>query len=148
MLLSMFVSFFLARLLKWKKYLLLMTASLVLISIFSIGVPHSESKVFPFRTTNGVLIENPIPLSFPFYGTLYQEIHGGNGFENYRINFLAFTLLEYNVWSEGRLWGTFSYNLSWADYVLLLLVFSLGNFVGAIIGYWINMTTLKKKKMK
>jgi len=148
MLLSMFVSFFLARMLRWKIYLLLMSAILVLVSVFSIGVPYYESKVFPFRTTSGVLIENPIPLSFPFYATLYQEIHGVGSFENYRLNFLAFTLLEYNIWSEVRLWGSLSYNLSWADYVLFLLVFSLGNFVGAIIGYWINITTLKKKKMK
>jgi len=74
MLLSMFMSFLLARKFHGKAYVFLMATGLVLISFFSVGLPHYYSEeIFPNRTESGLLLENPVPLSFPFYASFYFE---------------------------------------------------------------------------
>jgi len=116
MLLSMVISFLLARRFSGKKYVLLMTILLVLVAFLSVLT---------------------IPLSFPFYVASYIEVTGGQVIDNmtmmnafqpyYDIVFLTLKI-------EGFEPGTIQH----IDLVLVYSFFVLVNLLGAILGFWIK----------
>ncbi len=147
MLLSMFMSFLLARRFHGKVYVFLMAIVLTLTSFFSVGSPHYYSKVFPDRTESGILLENPLLLTFPFYASLCLERTIAFDHETYQLRFLTLMFQEYSVYSEGPR-GTLSLDISWSIYILFISFFFLVNMVGAIIGYWISRKTFIRNLSK
>lgn len=141
MLLSMFMSFLLAKRFRGKLYVFLMAIVLALTSFFSTGFPHYCSRVFFDRTESGVLLENPLLLTFPFHASLCLERTIGFDRETYQLRFLTLMFQEYSVYSEGPR-GTLSLDISWSIYILFISFFILVNMVGAIIGYWISKKAL------
>lgn len=132
MLLSIFISFVLARRFEGKKYVLLTTVSLVFISFLSFGFP-SGSILTPSYY--------PLPFSFPFY-TL-DIVHSSWGTlqavaETYEFWFFAFKITE--------IWGWYplaqpSYNPNAPTMCAFFFNYVLINLIGAIFGYWISKTT-------
>ena len=159
MLLSMFTSFLLARRFHRKAYVFLMAAGLVFTSFFSVGLPHYYSERIIADTESGLLLENPVPLSFPFYASLYFERvsiahnfrHLGFDKETYQLHFLTLILHDFLVYK--RYWGGLAGSLlfmkiTWGHYILFISFFSLVNIVGVIIGYWLSKTTFIEKLFK
>lgn len=143
MLLSMFVSFLLTRKLRGKTYVLAVVVSLFLISFFSVGVPTvinlPEREVVPAE--RGILLDNPLPLSFPFYASLNVKKpinltteHYVS--EKYQLYFFASMFHQTWVWSEFP--GGVHLNISLVDYILYCSFFMFVNVVGALMGYWIS----------
>ena len=156
MLLSMFISFLLARRFRGKVYVLLMIVVLILVSLFSIGVPSVWGTLEWHRlaveyvgegTTIWQLNIPAIPLSFPFYASISEEYH------------ILLFIVDYTPPPLYQIELYFLTNQIWAnDYVhwfltsehIILLVssFLLINFVGTIFGYWISKSTFIDKLLK
>jgi len=144
MLLSMLISFLLARKLRGKIYVLLMTVVLILVSLSSIGFPSV------WRSTGGDTIWQVnlpvIPLSFPFHISISRplmiRLHDVPIPDFFRLHPLPPTyeiglyFLTIQIWSNLDWWL-----LTSQDIILLVSSFLLINIVGAIIGYWISKTT-------
>jgi len=154
MLLSMFISFLLARRFGGKMYVPLMIVGLVLVSFFSVGVPEYmyilRHPVHQPISTDGVLPNNPLPLSFPFYSSVYHRRpmeFRDLEWEDYRLNFLTLILQETRIVSVGAR-GSVLLSFSWNIYFLYFTFFLLVNIIGAIIGYWLSKATLVDKLLK
>jgi hypothetical protein len=144
MLLSMFISFLLARRFRGKVYVLLMTMVLILVSLFSIGFP------IIWRSIDGDIIwqmnSATIPLSFPFHASI-SEIPYADLLPYYprplhplaydvELYFLTFQLVDFESIVITR-------------HIIFLVSFFLPvNLVGAILGYWINKSTFIDKLLK
>ena len=155
MLLSMFISFLLARKFKGKIYVLLMTVFLIFVSLFSIGFPSVwgtlEGEWFPREGVTIWQLNLPaIPFSFPFCVSISEEYH--------IIHYLK-AIYDYASPPLYHIELYFLTNHIWAnDYVhwfltsehVILLVSSvfLINFAGAIFGYWISKTTFIDRLLK
>jgi len=151
MLLSMFISFLLARRFKGKVYVLLMTIVLILVSLFSIGFPSV------WRSTGGDTIWRlnlpAIPLSFPFHISISRplmiRLHDIPIPEHFWLHPLPPTyeirlcFLTIQIWSNLDWWL-----LTSQDIILLVSSFLLINITGAILGYWISKTTFIDKLLK
>jgi len=145
MLLSMITSFLLARLLHGKVYVLIMTVLLILISFFSAGVPE---YVFVKRgffqhgmwvpDDEGLLIKNPLPLSFPFYSSRFDTWWGDG---TYRICFISLTLQDFPVYETQFRFM----QMSWPSYFAFYALFISINILGAIIGYQLGRRTILAK---
>ena len=148
MLLSLFISFLLARIFPRKICVLFMAFCLLLISFFSVGVPSYHE--FPYRSEprqQGILFENPLPLSFPFYASLTLENIGiSTGTQYYQLHFL--TLIFHRDWVQGTSPGMIWLNISWSDYILYCSFFILVNIVGAVLGYWLSKQHFIEKLLK
>jgi len=143
MLLSMFISFLLARKFRGKTYVLLIAVSLALVSLFSMGLPSH----FPYRYVpshweydpKSLLYElkSPLPLSFPFCASVQKGmVIIGPVFNYYLLHFLTFEIVRgYLPLTLGELYLYYSF-------------FLLVNLVGAIFGYWISKTTFIDKLLK
>ena len=148
MLLSMFLSLSLARLFHRKTYVSLMAVGLIFVSCLSVGAPQyisiqeSEVGLLLQSSTKSILLQNSLPLSFPFYSSLYYESRYYR--EAFQLHFLSFTLQELPIY--GGRW-TVALSLSLVSYILLLLFFSLVNIMGAIIGYRISKTTFSERAL-
>lgn len=135
MLLSLFVSFLLTRKLRGKTRVLPVIASLVLISFFSVGTPNYHE--LPMENQRGILFDNPLSISFPFYASLTIENVGiSTGTQYYQLYFL--TLMLHKDWVQATSPGVIWLNMSWSDYILYYSFFMLVNMVGTIIGYWLS----------
>jgi len=137
MLLSMFISFILARKFTGKTYVSLMTVSLILVSLFSMGLP----RLFPYyQYQSRYELKYPLPLSFPFYASLQpvtvttRPPYGP--ISSYLLHFLTFEFV--------RVYAPFT--LGWL--CLYYSFFLLFNLIGAIFGYWISKTTFTAKLLK
>ena len=143
MLLSMFASFLLARLLRGKVYFSFLTIVLLILSFFSVGVPHYESIPVDWRmfenNQGGVLFDDPFPLSFPFYSSSSVESTVGYTRQDYEVHFL--TLTFYTTGVEVALSGGIVLRISWHDYFDFFLLFFLINAAGAMVGYWLSRRT-------
>ena len=156
MLLSIFISFLLTRKFKGKVYILLMTAVLILISLFSIGVPsiwgtlewhRLAVEYYGEETTIWQLNIPAIPLSFPFHASISEEYPillirpGYTPPPSYQIELCFLT---------SKIWANDYVNrfLTSEHIFLLLSSFLLVNLVGAILGYWISKTTFIDKLLK
>jgi len=104
MLLSMFASFLLARLLRGKFYVFVMTVFLVLISFFSVGVPHYEqvTAYSGFKEQSGIMFDDPFPLSFPLYAYLAIEQTRGYSLENYQFYFWTLLLYTHTLYGAAE----------------------------------------------
>lgn len=148
MLLSLFTSFLLARRFPRKLHALFMAIGLLLVSFFSVGVPEYVSiPKEDFRrptSTEGVLLNNFFPLSFPFYSSVYYQMPVGirdSYWKEYRLNLLTVILYGTRILhgATGPAGvGSFVLSFSWLDYILYFSVFLLINIVGAVLGYWIS----------
>jgi len=138
MLLSMFISFILARKFTGKTYVSLMTVSLILVSLFSMGLP-SRFDYYQYAGFDAYKLEHPLPISFPFYVSLQPVVvtlprYGPIG--SYLLHFLTFDFVrDYVPFTLGDLYLYYSF-------------FLLVNLVGAILGYWISKTTFIEKLLK
>ncbi len=157
MLLSMFISFLLARRFRSMLYEFLTITALVLISYFSFGFPTGRDYPTPSYY--------PIPLSFPFYSI--GSTHPGHGMlpvesvpvestpvlsESYELYFLNIPIAE--------TWHHYSFSDELPIFFLLYQLkhpwvfhphyqfFFVVNLVGAIFGYWISKTTFIDKLLK
>jgi len=153
MLLSVFVSFLLAIIFRRKPYVLFMAICLLLISFFSVGVPTtinlSERSVAPAE--RGILLDNPLPLSFPLYASLYVEKPINFPTEHYvseKYQLYFFTSIFHQTWVWSEFPEGVHLNISWVDYTIFYSFFMLINMVGAIIGYWLSKTTFIDKLLK
>ena len=148
MLLSMFISFLLARRRKGKVYILLMTVVLILVLLLSIGFP-SVWGTLRDGTTVWQVNSSTIPLSFPFHTSISRE-YLVIGRAEYippfplppiyraRLYFLAI-----QVWTNEIAWN---YLLLTSERIILLVsFFLLFNLIGAILGYWISKATFLEK---
>ena len=127
MLLSMFISFLLARKFKGKIYVALMVVALVLISASSVGwiiFSDGQRHVVEPRCTP------PLSLPFNFIRTYVQLTWRRGSWPVYSLRFFEFQIVE-----------VFSERLSSGQVLLIYTFFLLVNIVGAIIGYWISKTT-------
>jgi hypothetical protein len=133
MLLSMFISFILARKFTGKTYVSLMTVLLILVSLFSMGLP----RLLPYYQYQSTYeLKYPLPLSFPFYASLQPVTVTGRPpppIGLYLLHFLTFEFV--------RVYAPFT--LGWL--CLYYSFFLLFNLVGAIFGYWISKTTFIDK---
>lgn len=146
MLLSMLVSLLLAKRFHGKIYVLLMAVGLVLTSFFSVGVPsyHFISKDSAVEAQSGILLDNPLPLSFPIYASLNLEWRALSAWtQHYQLYFLTFIFYKNKVQSQSLIYMWLF--LSWGDYILYYSFFLIVNFVGAVIGYWLSKTTFIDK---
>ncbi len=148
MLLSMFISFLLARRFKGKVYVLLMTVVLILMSLLSIGFPSVWGTMRDETTVWQVNLP-AIPLSFPFHTSISEpppiNIAGDwmppipfPPTYSVRLYFLT-----YQVWTN-EMPGLLQL-LTSEHIVLLLPFFLLVNLIGATFGYWISKTTFIDK---
>lgn len=138
MLLSILISFLLAKRFGRVTYVLLTTVSLVSISFLSFGLPDVTSSGRDYPTPSYY----PLPFSFPFYSI--DNAHPSWGMlavlaESYKLCFLTFRIAEF--------WGF--YPLSQTSYLITLFrfysYFLLVNVGGAIFGYWISKATFMKE---
>jgi len=150
MLLSMFISFLLARKFRGKTYVLLMVYILLLITMFSMGFPnsvrvrwsHGERTVV---TTFWKVYLPAIPLSFPFYAEISEvpvytiAIHQPPHPPRYDVKlfFLGLQIESLNF-----------IVLTTSHIIFSVSFFLLFNLVGAILGYWISKTTFIDKLLK
>ena len=139
MLLSMFMSFLLARRFRWKIYLILIAVIVALVSLFSLTVVC----LFPFSQ----LFDRyrPLPLSFPFHVRIYMPHTFAGTSYIFEIYFLTLKI--------GNLGISYMTRLPNMDYFLdflgkVYLSFLIINFVGAILGYWISKTAFINKLLK
>jgi hypothetical protein len=157
MLLSMLVSFLLALKLRQEKYVLFSAIMVALVSFLSAGVPHYESYVYSYlpepSNVSGVVMSEPLPLSFPFYAYINRTSYPSSLppkediYESYQVELLTFKLpqssartiidVSQNIGAEQP--TRFLY-LDWGDYLLYYTFFFALNLVGTIIGYWVSRT--------
>ena len=148
MLLSIFISFILAKRFKAKVYVLLMPIVLILMSLLSIGFPSVWGTLRDGTTVWQVNLPT-VPLSFPFHTSISREpLIRALG--NYRPPFPLLPLysvrlhfLTKQVWTNEKLAPL--YLLSSEHIVLLVSFFLLVNLLGAVFGYWISKTTFIDK---
>lgn len=160
MLLSAFISFLLTRRLHGRLYLFFITAALVVTSFFSTGFPTCFQCEFPslgrfeLQThSNGMLLKDLLPVSFPFYASLYLYSPNLRTLaETYQLRFLALTFQESTVFvSVGPGIGStvdLALYFTWIHYVLYYSFFLLVNVMGAIIGYWIEKKAIIEKLLQ
>lgn len=145
MLVSLFTSFLLARIFRRKLYVLFMGVGLLLISFFSVGVPEYVSvqkNGFQLADTEGLLLNNPPPLSLPFYSSTYHRTRTpgwirDSEWEGYRLSF-ATTILQGTRIYYKKGFGSVVLTFSWLDYIIYSSFFLLINIIGAVLGYWIG----------
>lgn len=164
----MFLSFLLARMFSQKAYVFFSVVTIALISLFSVGLPYRESGSShyphqPLQQTSGIVIRNPLPLSFPFYAFVNHTTQLGpytgieTSLEVYQIEFLTLrfpqsalrTIVYQNTTYANSQQTLMYFYLDWGDYLLLYFsFFMLVNVIGAFIGYWISRSTLATKLFK
>jgi hypothetical protein len=137
MLLSMFISFILARRFTGKTYVSLMAVSLALVSLFSMGLP-SRFDYYPY--SDAYKLEHPLPISFPFHASIkYPPMYARHPPAiSYFVHFVTVKIvIDYTPFTLtlGKLYFYYSF-------------FLLFNLVGAILGYWISKTTFIDKLLK
>jgi hypothetical protein len=136
MLLSLFAAFLLKRWFQGRIYGLLVILILIFASFFSVGIPILRPSPYINPVTeNGILVQYPIPLSFPIFSYLVsndgQIRHTATLW--YQVLLFNFVILEDWVFYGGIL------NFSLFEYALYFSLFMLVNIVGALIGYWLGM---------
>ena len=166
----MLVSFLLALRFHKKVYVFFSAVIVVFVSFLSAGVPHYESYSYSYlpqsSIVSGVVVSQPLPLSFPFYAYINRTSYPSslppseNFYEYYQIELVTFRLpqnyvrmvmdINQNIGAEQP--TRFLY-MDWGDYLLYYTFFFALNLVGAIIGYWISRTAfidqwLKKRSYK
>jgi len=162
------LSFLQALSLRQKRYALFSAITVALVSLLSAGVPRYESYSYPYlpqaSNVSGVVVSQPLPLSFPFYAYINRTSVQSfvppreDVYESYLIELATFRLPQsyyrtvmdvyQNIGAESP--TKFLY-LDWGDYLLYYMFFLTVNLAGAIIGYWISRTQfieqwLKKRK--
>ena len=141
MLLSIALSFLLARRFSGKTYVTLIIVTTVLVSFLSAfgWMTIHQHTDFTFKTVEYYRF-HPVPLSFPFYASAFVELPAWPlPFDLnrviYRIDFLKLEIvsvaIDYSSFTLGRASIYYSF-------------FLLVNIVGAIIGYWISKTIFVK----
>jgi hypothetical protein len=144
MLLSILISFILARRFKGKIYVLLMTVVLILVSLLSIGFPSVWGTLRDGTTIWQVNLPTT-PLAFPFHTSISREylailLEGWiPPFPLPPIYRVRLYFLAIQVWTNEITWN---YLLLTSERIILLVsFFLLVNLAGAILGYWISKTT-------
>ncbi len=141
MLLSIFLSFVLARKLGDKKCATLIVAFAVVASFFSAfgWITTHQRTDFTNKTVQWYRF-HPVPLSFPVYASVLYDLTARPlpidlSRITYQIDFLTFEITRLTTYySSFTLWDASVY------YSLFLSL----NIVGAFIGYWINRSTTPK----
>jgi len=127
MLLSMVVSFILARRFRPNIFVPLITAVIICISYFSVGLPIRALTGRDFPTPS----HYPLPLSFPFYSTdetrLIRDVWP---YEKYELYFLNLEIRDYT--------HRYYYDGNNIYHWLFIHYFMLINAVGAILGYGLS----------
>ena len=151
----MLLSFLLALKLRREKYVLFSAITVALVSFLSAGVPHYESYVYSYlpepSNVSGVVISQPLPLSFPFYAYINRTTYPSSLppkediYEHYQIELVTFRLPQSNVRTAMDAYQNIGaqqpakfLNLDWGDYLLYYTFFLALNLGGTIIGYWIS----------
>jgi hypothetical protein len=155
MLLSMFISFLLARKFRGKTYVLLMAYILLLMTIFSMGFPNIgrvqwRARVHGMQTTLVITFWKvylpAIPLSFPFYADISEVSYGTIAIfpqppyiPRYDVKLFFLGLQIENL---------YFIHLTTSHIIFSVSFFLLFNLVGAIFGYWISKATFIDKLLK
>ena len=152
MLLSIFLSFVLARNFKGRKYAIFVFVVIVLVSFFSAfgWITIHQYEEFPLRTTAYYRL-HPVPLSFPFYASTslhlpitllnYHPIRSLFDLTKiiYRINFLTLEIISINT-----LYSSFTFGIAPSCYSFFLVV----NIIGAFVGHWISKSKILERLFK
>lgn len=140
MLLSMFLSLFVARRFRGKVFALLAIIISGSITFFSIGIPRYDTfpeDVSAVGPQSGLLLENPLPLSFPIYGSLNLTVTFSSAWQDLQLYFaglLFHTERIQGVYDVGVHW----LNFSLVDYAIFFSFFMLINIGGSAFGYWLS----------
>jgi hypothetical protein len=140
MLLSIFLSFVLARKFKGRKYAIFVFVVIVLVSFFSAfgWITIHQYKAFPFKSTEYSRL-HPVPLSYPFYASVFYDL--GVLLRSpidairiiYQIDFLAFEMTR-----ATTPYSSFTLGRAPVYYSLFLLI----NILGALVGYWMRQSRI------
>ena len=147
----MLASFLLALRFHQKKYVLFSALMVALVSLLSAGVPHYESYSYSYlpqsNNVSGVVISDPLPLSFPFYAYINRTSYPSflpskeDIYEYYQIELVTLRLPQSYVrtiigtyLNMGAQQPTRFLYLDWEDYMLYYTFFFALNLAGAIIG--------------
>jgi len=141
MFLSMSLAFFLARKFQGKKYAISIVTLIVFGSFFSTfgWITIHQRTDYTQRTVQWYKF-HPIPLSFPFYALVFYDLTViplpiDLSKITYQINFLTFEITQFTTY-----YSSFTLRDASIYYSLFLSV----NIVGALVGYWINISTTRK----
>jgi len=152
MLLSILLSFVLARKFEGRKYAMLIFTVIVLVSFSSAfgWITIHQYEEFPLRTIEYYRL-HPVPLSFPFYASTslhlpitllnYSPILGLFNLTKiiYQIDFLTFEIISINTY-----YSSFTLKIAPLCYSFFLVV----NVIGAIVGYWIGKSEILERFFK
>jgi hypothetical protein len=152
MLLSILLSFVLARKFEGRKYAMLIFTVIVLVSFSSAfgWITIHQYEEFPLRTIEYYRL-HPVPLSFPFYASTslhlpitllnYSPILGLFNLTKiiYQIDFLTFEIISINIY-----YSSFTLKIAPLCYSFFLVV----NVIGAIVGYWIGKSEILERFFK
>lgn len=147
MLVSMLLAFVLSRRFHGALYVLLLLASLGLISLFSAGIPTYQVGGRHYYTGEGVvLLSWALPLSFPLFASVrFNEYDTFHGFALvYQVYFLGF-LLKDNWVSTPGFSGGIMFNFTVFDYVLYYSFFMVINIAGVVVGYALDKVRFRDK---
>ena len=135
MLLSMFISFLLARRFRWKTYVALTTVIVALVSLFSVTIVY----LYPLPLFDVRVKQYPLPLAFPFYVSI-RRLSGYGFYYVFEIYFLMLRI-EHPILSLSPASMLDIISFFGKIYMPFLLI----NVVGATFGYWISKTTFIDK---
>jgi len=135
MFILMFISLLFARKFRRKMFASLTIIAIGLISFLSVGFPSffAYSKSFYHNPIILLKVENPLPLSLPFYTNIIIHCGDFGCSPNYEIYFLSVKLSAL---------GTYP---TLGGFILGYTFFLLLNLVGAIFGYWISKSKFLEK---
>jgi hypothetical protein len=138
MLLSMFISFVLARRFSGRNYVTLIIVTIALLSFFSAfgWITLHQRTDFTHRTSQWYKL-SPVPLSLPFYASvLYDMAVRPLPIDSSRITY-RIGLLTVEILSVTESYSSFTLGQASVYFSFFFLV----NLIGAILGYWINKST-------
>jgi len=143
MLLSMFISFLLARRFRRRTYVTLIIVIIVLVSFFSAfgWIARRQRMDWTFKTVHYYTF-HPIPISFPFYASIFYSwtvLPGpidGSMF-TYQISFLTFEITRATTYYPSPF--TLASASVYCSFFLLI------NIIGTFVGYWIGKLTIKNE---
>lgn len=157
----MFVSFLAVRVLRPRLHVFVSMAVMLVISLLSVGLPLSQSGASSIRPdgsveyVNGIVLREPLPLSYPFYATINRTFWPNywsayrTDIDLYKIQFFWMqfpqspsrtVILQNSTLAKPEPLVYFA--MDWGDYLLYYTFFFSLNLVGVIIGYWIRKPRL------
>lgn len=137
----MFLSLLAARRFRGKVFALLVIIISGVIAFFSVGIPSCvtlpEYHRFPSSPKSGVLLENPLPLSFPIHSSLSLTVTFSSAWQDLQLYFTGLQFHAERIFGVSHM-GGYWLDFSLVDYANFFSFFMLINVVGSVFGYWLS----------